>query len=56
MATEDPGRYGVEIQADGAVAQQAAVDQDVRGFTGLLVGLAVGIVAWGLIITLFWLV
>jgi hypothetical protein len=33
-----------------------AIDRDVRGFTGLLVGLAVGIAAWGLIITLFWLI
>jgi len=33
-----------------------AIDRDVRGFTGLLVGLAVGIVVWGLILMLWWLV
>jgi len=56
MASDDLKAFGVEIQAGADDAHSVSLDADVRGFTGLLVGLAVGILSWGLIITLWWLV
>ncbi|NIA01650.1 MAG: hypothetical protein GWO83_00720 [Bacteroidia bacterium] len=56
MASDDRKTFGVEIRAGAEDTPSISLDADVRGFTGLLVGLAVGILSWGLIITLWWLV
>ena len=56
MASNDLKAFGVEIRAGADDTQSMSLDADVRGFTGLLVGLLVGILSWGLIITLWWLV
>jgi hypothetical protein len=37
-------------------APSLSVDAEVRGFTGLLVGLATGIASWSLIVAIWWLV
>jgi hypothetical protein len=44
-----------EVRGDDD-AQSLSGDVGVRGFTGLLVGLAIGSASWGLILMLWWLV
>ena len=56
MASDDLKPFGVEVRAGADEARSMSLDADVRGFTGLLVGLAIGIVSWGLILVIWWLV
>lgn len=56
MPNDDPNTFGIETRSSGDDAQSLSLDADVRGFTGLLVGLAVGVASWGLILMLWWLV
>lgn len=56
MASDNLKPFGVKIRAGADDAPSMSLDADVRGFTGLLVGLAIGIVSWGLILMIWWLV
>lgn len=56
MTSTESKALEVGIWAGGDEAQSIELDADMRGFTGLLVGLAIGIPSWGLILMLWWLV
>ena len=57
MASREFKAPGVELRAGGEeAAPSMGLDADVRGFTGLLVGLAIGTASWALILMIWWLV
>lgn len=56
MPNDDLKAFGVEIPAGVDDGQTMSLDADVRGFTGLLVGLAIGVATWGVIVAVWWLV
>jgi hypothetical protein len=57
MASKEFKAPGVELRAGGEeAAPSMGLDADVRGFTGLLVGLAIGTASWALILMIWWLV
>jgi hypothetical protein len=56
MPNDDLKAFGVEIPVGADDTQTMSLDADVRGFTGLLVGLAIGVASWGLILAVWWLV
>ncbi len=56
MPNDDLKAFRVEIPAGADDGQTMSLDADVRGFTGLLVGLAIGVATWGLILAVWWLV
>lgn len=54
MINDDLRAFRGEVWDDDA--QSSSLDAGVRGFTGLLVGLAMGCATWGLILMVWWLV
>jgi hypothetical protein len=56
MPSDDLRAFGAEMGVGGDDAQSLSLDADVRGFTGLLVGLVIGMATWGLVFMVWWLV
>jgi hypothetical protein len=56
MPSTDVKVFGSEIRGDEDDAASLSFDAGVRGFTGLLVGLAIGMATWGLVLMVWWLV
>lgn len=56
MPNDDLRAFGGEMQVSGDEAPSLSMDADVRGFTGLLVGLVIGMATWGLVFIVWWLV
>jgi hypothetical protein len=56
MASDDLKALGLDVQSGKEDAPAIRLESNVRGFTGLLVGLAIGIACWGLILMVWWLV
>ena len=56
MAGQGVKALGAKIRAGNDNAPSLELDAEVRGFTGLLVGLMIGLVTWGLAFMIWWLV
>ena len=56
MASDDLKGVGLEVQSGKDDVPAISLEANVQGFTGLLVGLAIGIACWGLILIVWWLV
>ena len=56
MPSTDLNALGPGTRASEDDAVSLSFDAGVRGFTGLLVGLAIGMATWGLVLMVWWLV
>jgi hypothetical protein len=56
MPITDSNTLGPGTRVHDEDTAQSSFDAGVRGFTGLLVGLAIGMAAWGLVLMVWWLV
>jgi hypothetical protein len=56
MPKDDLNALGIENRSTRDEAPSMSLDAEVRGFTGLLVGLVIGMATWGLVFMVWWLV